>query len=105
MAALVTVRLWVLSELSDEFEPTDVVVKHIQSVTDSKIAGQHILCTLRLKGQQRELLVNNRLEEIELLIEYAHIAWDKRGADFWDRMKALVNNERSTQRRRKQCLQ
>jgi hypothetical protein len=92
MAALVTVRLWVLSELSDEFEPTDVVVKHIQSITDSKIAGQHILCTIRLKGQQRELLVNNRLEEIELLIEYAHIHWDKRGAEFWSRMQAIVNN-------------
>jgi hypothetical protein len=90
--ALVKVRLWVLSELSDEFEPTDVVVSHIQTITDSKIAGKHILCTIRLVGKERELLVNNSLEEIELLVEYAHVEWNKRPLGFWDRMQAINNN-------------
>jgi hypothetical protein len=85
-----TIQLRVLSELTDAFEQTDVVVSHIQSVCDVRIAGQHVLTTLRLLRAERELLVLNTKEEVELLLEYSDVDWGKRSSEFWQRLKKVV---------------
>jgi hypothetical protein len=89
-----TVQLRVLSQLTDSFEQTDVVVAHIQTVTEHRVAGHHILCTIRLKGTDRELLVMNYKEEIELFLEFAHLEWNKLPHEFWQRLGQIVTTER-----------
>jgi hypothetical protein len=89
---LVTIQLNVISELTDEFEVTEVVVSHIQAITDSRIDGQHILSTIRLKGTERELLVWESEPEIRLAIDYADVPHDKRPIEYWDRLQAIIGD-------------
>lgn len=86
------IKLHVLSELTDTFEETDVLVNQIQTVTDPKVQGRHILSTIRLKGGKRELLVRECAEEIHLRMEFAHLEWHKLPFEFWERMKAIIDD-------------